>query len=88
MRNYDCVCCQYCRKIVRKTKPQLLCAYGRYGKEPEGGYPVAWIKKCEYDKEQKMTNNADTRKTAQMGVSIMENTTRTNNADTKLNEVW
>lgn len=31
-----------------------------------------------------MTNNADTCKTAQMGVSIMENTTQTNNADTKL----
>ncbi len=59
MRNYDCVTCRFCKKIIRRTKPQLLCAYGRYGNEPEGGYPIAWIKKCDKQTEYEYCPHCD-----------------------------
>ena len=51
MRNYECAACPYCQKVIRKTKPMLLCMRERYAHF--GGHPIAYIKKCPYDKEVK-----------------------------------
>ncbi len=53
MRNYDCVSCPFSKQIKRTTKPMLLCTRGRYKDAPDGGHPIAWIKKCEYNEEVK-----------------------------------
>lgn len=53
MRNYDCVSCPFSKQIKRTTKPMLLCSRGRYKDAPNGGHPIAWIKKCEYNEEVK-----------------------------------
>lgn len=52
MRNYDCASCPFSRWHRASTKPRLVCTRGRYLTDTQGeGYPVSWIKKCEYDEE-------------------------------------
>jgi hypothetical protein len=62
MRNYDCASCPFVKKIKRVTKPMYLCTRGRYANTPDGGYPVAWIKKCDYDTEVKGVENENREK--------------------------
>ncbi len=55
MRLQDCTGCPFSKKTIPHTKPLYLCSYGRYKDTPEGGFPCAWIKKCE--RHENITNN-------------------------------
>ncbi len=48
MRLQDCTGCPFSKKTIPHTKPVWLCTLGRYKNTPDGGYPCAWIKKCEH----------------------------------------
>lgn len=48
MKLEKCTGCPYSHKTIPRTKPMWLCSYGRYKEAPGGGYPCAWIKKCEH----------------------------------------
>jgi hypothetical protein len=48
MKLENCTGCPYSHKTIPRTKPVWLCSYGRYKDAPGGGYPCAWIKKCEH----------------------------------------